>query len=462
MRTILQRILLACSIILLVGCSKYLDIKPFGKVVPKTPEEYATLLHKRLHEIDYGNDQYCIGNFSELINLTMYADNFEACLEKDGRVNKVSVVQDLDVKPFQRYNKLYEIIRDCNIVIENVKPEGGKEYEEVVSAAYALRGICYYQLLRQFCEAPKEPSKQMGVPVVVSFNLEDTFPRGTMEETISRIENDFYSSLKYQSNPEFRFSKDVVNGYLARLFFWTEQWSKAKEISKKLLDKYQLIEGKAYTDMLDQVYEMSGNMLIKSNIYKDQNNTQVIENIITNLKKRPVSKRYVDCFYDEKDKDIRYTHFIGKKRESNKKLTVNMRAAELLMIQAESEYHLGNNDISLALINSLRSKRVQDAVPFTMDNLPELRESELIKVDATGKPMTKLLNLILTERRKELFQEGDRWFELKRNGTPEFWQSIEGLKYVTKPYMYTYPIPIADLRLVKELVQNPGYTEIIR
>lgn len=39
---------------------------------------------------------------------------------------------------------------------------------------------------------------------------------------------------------------------------------------------------------------------------------------------------------------------------------------------------------------------------------------------------------ILNERRKELYMEnGDRWYELKRNGRPEFWWGVSGVKYET-------------------------------
>ena len=70
------------------------------------------------------------------------------------------------------------------------------------------------------------------------------------------------------------------------------------------------------------------------------------------------------------------------------------------------------------------------------------------------------MGLILKERRKELFLEGDRFFELKRNGSPEYWVAFDGLKYMIKKYMYTLPIPAHDILLVDGLIQNEGYTDI--
>ena len=94
-----------------------------------------------------------------------------------------------------------------------------------------------------------------------------------------------------------------------------------------------------------------------------------------------------------------------------------------------------------------------------MDNLPEVFKQN-ITTDATGTPLTKLMSAILCERRKELFLEGDRWFELKRNGRPEFWIAANGKKYVTEKYLYTVPIPKSDVNLFPGLIiQNPGYIE---
>ena len=60
----------------------------------------------------------------------------------------------------------------------------------------------------------------------------------------------------------------------------------------------------------------------------------------------------------------------------------------------------------------------------------------------------------------ELFAEGNRWFELKRNGSPEFWVAANGKKYTTAKYLYTFALPKNDIDLFLGLVvQNPGYIE---
>ena len=92
-----------------------------------------------------------------------------------------------------------------------------------------------------------------------------------------------------------------------------------------------------------------------------------------------------------------------------------------------------------------------------MGTLPEPDQNALIKVDAQGRPLTKIMSAIFNERRKELYLEGDRWFELKRNGRPQMWVINNGLKYTTEKYLYTAPIYKGDVDLNDKMVQNEGY-----
>ena len=92
-----------------------------------------------------------------------------------------------------------------------------------------------------------------------------------------------------------------------------------------------------------------------------------------------------------------------------------------------------------------------------MASLPAVRPDDRIVVDCQGNAVTPLLQAIFDERRKELYMEGDRWYELKRNGCPEWWVISNGLKYTTREYLYTSPISKSDVDLNPGLEQNPGY-----
>ena len=130
-----------------------------------------------------------------------------------------------------------------------------------------------------------------------------------------------------------------------------------------------------------------------------------------------------------------------------------LRVSEIVLMLAECNYHLGNGPKALEWLNELRKNRL-GSIPEDYDLSDE---DGKIKVDALGNPVTPLLMNILNERRKELFMEGDRWYELKRNGCPEWWIINNGLKYTTREYLYTSPIYKGDVDMCPDMVQNPGY-----
>ena len=55
----------------MTACSDYLDIKPYGKVVPTTPEEFSALLNSHLDAIDRGTCDYLVPNIENRENLTI-------------------------------------------------------------------------------------------------------------------------------------------------------------------------------------------------------------------------------------------------------------------------------------------------------------------------------------------------------------------------------------------------------
>ncbi len=450
---------LFCAAVL-TSCTKFLDIKPYGEVIPKTADEFSSLLNSTLETIDYG-EEVILGNPSSAVEYECYADNFEMNITLSQAANNLPfyVGSHMSNKQFL-YSDLYQVIRDCNIVIDNLKERDTRLGKDVLGTAFALRGVSYYNLLRNFCEPPVGNLQGLGVPLVAKFDMEARPIRNTIEETVIQAETDMLKAIDYDIQDDiYRFDTDVMEGFLARLYFWSGQWTKARTYAEKVLAKYPLINGAAYTEMITSQMAPRGNMILKGFVLSESGVTNEYSGSESSLRSHPVSRRFVELF-EEKEKDIRYALSFNKKREQVKPGFGCLRSAEMQLILAESLYHSGELEEALVALNELRRNRITDVVDYTMETLPEVNHEEYIKEDVYGKPLTPLLNAILNERRKELFMECDRWYELKRNGRPEFWTAKQGRKYTTMEFMYTFPLPIKDIAIVDGLIQNPGYDKV--
>ena len=444
----------------LTSCTKYLDIKPYGEVIPKTADEFSSLLNSILEDIDYGED-IIIGNVDLAADVELYSDNLEANLTSYPAGNYIALYigTHLSNKHFL-YKDLYEIIKDCNIVIDNLEERDTRLGKDVLGTAFAIRGVCYYQLLRNFCEPPVGNMQGYGVPLVTTFDMEARPIRSTIAQTIAQAESDMKAAISYDIEDKmYRFNNDVMEGFLARLYFWAGDWTNAARYAERVLEKYPLVSGVEYVEMMTSKLAAKGNMIIKGMILSDSSNNINYNATMSNMTARPVSKRFIDVFV-EKEKDVRYGISFNKRRVNSKSGVGCLRSAEMQLILAESLYHSGDKPGALAALNELRRNRIEGVVAYTMETLPEANPKEYITVDVYGNPLTPLINAILNERRKELYMEGDRWYELKRNGRPEFWVAKDGWKYTTKSYMYTFPLPIQDIELVDGLIQNPGYDKV--
>ncbi|MGM9673994.1 MAG: RagB/SusD family nutrient uptake outer membrane protein [Bacteroidaceae bacterium] len=447
----------------LTACSDFLDIKPYGKTIPRTREEYKALLDETLNGIDMGStgDEQLLGSYSLSATYEECADNLETNLTEYPAGNYLTTYIGAILSGRQSvYNYLYELIRTSNIILDGWNPDTWERADsDIVGTCHAIRGVAYYQLLRQFCAPAGSEDATLGVPIVTTFNMEAKPDRSTYAQTEAQAEADLRKALSYHIQDKmYRFNDDVVTGCLARLYHWTGRWQEALEAAMEVVDRHPLLDSTAYRTMQETTYGLAGNRLIMGNMISDGgtgfSGTQSM------LKYRPISTRWLSLF-EEGKADVRYALAVAKKRKNNKTIRANLRSAELYLIAMECHYHLGHTKDALLMLNSMRRLRCPKARAYTPAALPAIPDDEYIRTDATGAPLTPMLYAILRERRKEMFMEnGDRFWELKRNGRPEFWVGVKGMKYWTRSFMYTFPLPVADTYVQPSLIQNPGYEEV--
>lgn len=443
---------------ILSSCGNYLDIKPYGKTIPETPEEFSALLHTHLNDFDEG-DEVLFGDYNTAVDLECISDNLEASLTKYPGGSYIHLYAgDIENNRQSLYENIYSIIKDCNIVIGYIEKDDTQLCSDVLGTAYAMRGLCYFNLLRGWCEPCVGNMDGLGVPLVTEFDMEAEPVRSTIRETAAQIESDYKTAISYDIQDDvYRFNNDVLKALLARLYFWIGDWEQSMTYADAVLEKYPLVTGSEYTDMIGSHFSKNGEMIFRGGTLSSTGEEQDYAGVNSYLKYRPVSKRFIDTFTDG-DRDVRYSISFTSKREASRGIFICVRSSEMQLIKAECLYHEGKESEALSALNEFRKMRITSGyTDHTMSTLPAVNADEHIQQDAEGKPLTPLINAILNERRKEFFLEGDRWYELKRNGRPEFWVAKQGRKYTTYQFMYTFPLPIRDVEIVDGLIQNPGY-----
>ncbi|MNE17674.1 SusD family protein [compost metagenome] len=117
-----------------------------------------------------------------------------------------------------------------------------------------------------------------------------------------------------------------------------------------------------------------------------------------------------------------------------------------MLIKAECEARKGNTTTAADLLNTLRQKRFKPADYVAL----------------TASTNDEALQLVINERRRELFQKGLRWFDLKRLNKDEHFRKMlkrnyQGQEIVLEPTSnrYALPIPGKVILLNPKIEQNP-------
>ena len=109
-------VIILCALCL-CACGNYLNVKPQGYVIPSTDEEFAAILHSHLQDIEGGGDEYIVGNMDVIARLEACADDLDANITA-GKL-KIYAGEYINSRMLD-WKNIYEIIRDCNIVLDNI------------------------------------------------------------------------------------------------------------------------------------------------------------------------------------------------------------------------------------------------------------------------------------------------------------------------------------------------------
>ena len=443
------------------ACESYLEEMPQNKLMPTSTDDYDQLLNNA-----YITEQV-------MPYLDMLSDDVE--LLEENHVMEGEDLGDVMLAAYMwrdrhdlsmsagdiAFEKLYESIYYCNVVIENIAEADGVELDAVnvertrkniEGEARCLRAYSYFYLVNLYAKAydPETCDTDPGVPINNSTEAEDkAYPRSTVAEVYEQIVSDLTEGIRLlKENPiekttKVKFTDLSATAFLARVYLYMHDWENAIACAKEVVEAnpalFNLQEyGDVLTEENNTVTDWNELTVPGTDYLSDDNSNVLFVNGVCELYPAMAYGRFSTFSVNRElaaqyePGDIRRYYFMAtfaniysitpstkltyaKSRYvwANSVIAITTRSGygriirteEMYLILAEAYAHTdGGMDEAISYLNDLREVKFKAGEYTLLDEADFTQES--------------LLEYIALERRRELCFEGHRWFDLRRTTRP--------------------------------------------
>ena len=208
----------AVALIALTGCDSFLDIKPVGKVIPTTAEEFRSLITEAYNTVPNDRGLASMRSDEVLLDATMSSNDLGSYLDI-WRWNDAT--PDENTATFS-WRQFYHVLFIANYTIESERlMTGGSsaEIRQMVGEAYMLRAYMHFVLANLHAPAYTkcDPASTKAVPLKLDSDVEGMLGRSTLDEIYKSILNDLDSAEDYlnvetwEPGYNYRFNKLSVD-----------------------------------------------------------------------------------------------------------------------------------------------------------------------------------------------------------------------------------------------------------
>ena len=364
--------------------------------------------------------------------------------------NNIVIPTNTDVKNW--WNTTYQQIYATNALLEGVqnsKSLTASQKERLRGEALFIRALLHFHLTNLFDAIPYVKTTDYTANTKIGkIGITKVYENVEMDLLVSEALLD----VEYISSERIRPNKATVQALLARLYLYSGRWNEAANSASAVLNNSFLYEDDGN---LETVF-LKDNM---ANIWQllpdtDGRNTLEAETYVFLQGPPPVSALSMEFVNSFEVGDLRRTHWIKKvtngsavwyhaykykaynNSQGSLEYSIVFRIAELYLIRAEARAQQGELITAKEDLNKIRNK------------------AGLSNTSAVTKE--QIISAIIKERKSELFTEGHRFFDLKRN------QLLDEILTPIKPGWDTndklLPLPETELLLNPNLEpQNTGY-----
>lgn len=355
---------------------------------------------------------------------------------------------------------MYKAIYYTNLVIENIgDATGGTDADKSrIMAEAKINRAFYYLTLVNIYAKPYDSTtaaSDLGVPLRDDDLVTGSLARVPVQQIYNLILSDLKDALGSTSLPAlpaytYEASQAGAYGLLARTYLYMRNFSAAEDAAKKALQlQSTLLNLNNYTASLT-AYPLRHydpevlflKMATSPNAYPLSNSMRAVYTDST------TDLRYVVLTSAGVNFATSYSYLsrvYSKTKIIDNGYVSGPTVPEMLLIQAECEARAGNAAAAMTPLNTLRKQRYTPAG----------------YADLTATDAATAMQLVITERRKELANTGHRWFDLRRltkDGlTPTLTKTLKGVTYTLEPGSNRYTFAIADkyVSMNPEIIQNP-------
>lgn len=470
------------------SCGNFFDESSQDEIKPSNIEDLKAVMYKEAYPYQMIVDPYLNLLTDETQCNGLLNDNYTSqhksgqpifCFEKN-MFDATHIIAD-DTNSWKNY---YEKIMGCNVVKDYLDKVSGtdKDKNGVLGQVLFLRAYYYLKLALIYCQPYSgkniNPDTALGLPLQLTMTVSDTnLKRTTLRETYAQIEKDLLESLSllkenYNAESAFRVDEITANCLLSRLYLYmgrNEDMANVVKYADAAIDK-----GPALTnfDSFQSSYGNKGvyDLDVSSEVVWTYGNasyycsTYFVTNAYTEQFPYTVSNSLVSLY--DATNDLRYRSYLrpnmwsSDMQYTHKKGTANstygdngIRMAEIYLNRAE------------ALIREAKIDGDASKITKALSDLNTLRRSRYVSqtyTDINIIDADKLLDFCLQERQRELcWEEGFRWFDIKRLGlsvTHTYLDADENPTTFTlesNSLLYALPIPYDAIDRNKNLEQNP-------
>ena len=461
--TIKNMIVTTVLFLSLASCEKsFLELKPPTSLTPEFALATEADLQVALRGAYSGLKSTALYGRSLMVLGDMMADNtYQSALNTNRYTNfnlYNYLVTDGDVAGL--WNASYTVILRANNIINSPIADNAN-IQQIKGEAYAIRALAYFNLVRYFGSPYTADPSKLGVPIITTYQADLKPERAKIADVYTLINKDLtqaYTLMTKFTNSS-QFSKYSAKALQAKVYlamgdktnaktaaldvitnsgftaissaahtgYWAGVAPRTDKVETLLEISFDAVANNAF-DALSYIYLQSGNygdMLCSTELYDLFETTDIRKSLYATGTRGGLASVFVN----------KYSSFTGDHSD-----TKVIRMSEMYLIAAEASYPSNTAD-ALKYVNEVTSRRGATAIA------------------SSG---SALLEDIITERRKELAFEGERYLDmqrLQRNIARSKNYPASALSIDFTNYRRIMPIPQGELDANPSIKsqQNPGW-----